>query len=67
MKENTRKDIFPDLIDFEEPEDKDENDNLIKEMLESTDPMVLYFHLGKLGYVKISAEARVWAYLTCIA
>jgi len=55
------------LIDYEEPGDIEENDKLIRQMLDCSDPVTLYIHFGKLGYVKMTAEARIWAYLTCLA
>ena len=56
--------LFPDVIGFEEP-DEDEDGKLIKEMLECEKAVVMYVHVAKLGYVKVTGEARMWAYLMC--
>ena len=65
MKEKTNEDLFPDLIGYEEPDD-DEEGELLKKMLESESNVTMYIHVGKLGYVKLTGEARLWAYLLCL-
>jgi hypothetical protein len=66
LKPETRRDVFPDLIGFEEPEE-DEEGKLLRQMLESQSPITLYLNLGKLGYVKLTGQARIWAYFVCLA
>ena len=53
------------MLGYEEPGD-DEEEKLIKKMLECEKPMTIYIHVGKLGYIKVTAEARIWAYFVCL-
>lgn len=54
------------MMGFEEPSDNEEG-QVIKQLLECQDKITVYVHAGKLGYLKFSGEARIWAYFFCIA
>lgn len=66
MKEATRKEFFPQVMGFEESSD-DEGGQMLKKLLECQDKITVYVHAGKLGYLKFTGEARIWAYFFCIA
>lgn len=66
MREQTREQVFPDVLAFEEPGEEDPETKLVTRMLESEEKITMFIHFGKLGYLKLSGEARIWAAVFCL-